>query len=307
MEPAEVVVIGNVGIDTCVYGFENAAGHESRFTRNVDNIGQAGGYTARGFARLGRRTAFIGHVGQDYGGQWIKNTFSTDNIDIRALGVDPAGTARSVNLMFPDGRRQNFYDGKGHMDYLPDLDLCRKVLRGARLAHFHLADWARRLLPIAREEGATISCDLQDVCAFEDPYRQDFIEQSDILFFSEVNVPHPKEFMDYCFKHGRANVLIAGMGAMGCMLGLRNGISCYDPIDLPKAVVDTNGAGDALATGFLNSYLFDDFKAEEAIIRGQYAARHACTLTADSDHLITAGELERYWADHKATENRKTH
>ncbi len=59
----DVVVVGNVGIDTNVY-FPD--GHcfndktESSFTTDLDYVGQAGGYSARGFARLGYKTAFIG-------------------------------------------------------------------------------------------------------------------------------------------------------------------------------------------------------------------------------------------------------
>ena len=58
----DVVVIGNVGIDTNVYlaGDEINFQIESNFTENIDYVGQAGGYAARGFAQLGYRTAFIG-------------------------------------------------------------------------------------------------------------------------------------------------------------------------------------------------------------------------------------------------------
>ncbi|WP_374688922.1 carbohydrate kinase family protein, partial [Promineifilum sp.] len=188
-----VVVIGNVGIDTNVYlyGADIDFSVEANFSDNRDYVGQAGGYTSRGYAALGAPTAFIGHVGDDFSGRFIRETLAADGIDSRALFTDPAGTARSVNFMYRDGRRKNFYDGKGHMTLMPDLDLCRKVLRGARLAHFHLPNWARRLLPIAREEGLTIACDLQDVVDPADPYRQDFIREADILFFSAANFPDP--------------------------------------------------------------------------------------------------------------------
>jgi len=33
---------------------------ETNFTRNVDCVGQAGGYSSRLFARLGKRTGYIG-------------------------------------------------------------------------------------------------------------------------------------------------------------------------------------------------------------------------------------------------------
>ena len=58
----EVVVVGNVGIDTNVYlpGRDIDFSVEANFTENLDCLGQAGGYASRGYAQLGRRTAFIG-------------------------------------------------------------------------------------------------------------------------------------------------------------------------------------------------------------------------------------------------------
>jgi len=58
----EVVVIGAVGIDTNVYISANSVDFvlEASFTENLDYIGMAGGYSSKGFARLGKKTAFIG-------------------------------------------------------------------------------------------------------------------------------------------------------------------------------------------------------------------------------------------------------
>ena len=144
----DVAVVGNVGIDTNVYlyGQEIDFSVEANFSENVDYVGQAGGYTSRGYARLGYRTAFVGSVGDDVNGRFIRATFTQDSIDTTAVFADPLGTHRSVNIMYRDGRRKNFYDGKGHMTLQPDLDLCRHILSQSRLAHFHLPNWAR-LLP----------------------------------------------------------------------------------------------------------------------------------------------------------------
>nr|NIV34010.1 carbohydrate kinase family protein [Anaerolineae bacterium] len=108
----EVVVVGNVGIDTNVYiaGSDIDFTVESNFTENLDYVGQAGGYSSRGYAQLGRRTAFIGYVGDDYQGQFIRREFARDGIDTAALFIDAAGTSRSINFMYRDGRRKNFYD-----------------------------------------------------------------------------------------------------------------------------------------------------------------------------------------------------
>ena len=290
----EVVVIGNAGIDTNVYLYDADVDFtvESNFSQNLDYVGQAGGYTSRGYAALGRRTAFIGHVGDDPNGRTVRERLATDGIDTRALFTDPAGTARSINFMYRDGRRKNFYDGKGHMDLSVDPDACRAVLRGARLAHVHLANWARTLLPVARAEGLVIACDIQDVVDPDDAYRQDFIHHADILFFSATNHPDPTWLIER-FRAGRPErVVVAGLGPQGCAVGTVDGVRFYPPPPLDWPVVDTNGAGDGLAVGFLDSYALGGYSAEDAALRGQIAARHTCTLRGTSTGLIDRARLD---------------
>ncbi len=293
----EVVVIGNAGVDTNVflYGADVDFSVEANFSDNRDTVGQAGGYSARGYAALGRSVAFIGHVGDDHNGRLVRRTLAADGVDTRALFTDPTGTARSVNLMYRDGRRKNFYDGKGHMSLMPDVDVCRAALRGARLAHVHLANWARHLLPLARELGLVIACDLQDVVDPADPYRQAFIEAADVLFFSAANFDDPTPLIAR-FAAGRPEkVIVVGMGARGCALGVGGVVRFFPPVALDAPVVDTNGAGDSLAVGFLTSAVLDGFALEDAVLRGQIAARHACTLRGTSDGLLTAEQLEELY------------
>ncbi len=129
----EIVVIGNAGVDSNV----NVAGDainfavESNFKENADYVGQAGGYPARGFAQLGKNTTFIGYVCEDYNGNQVGEALAGDGIDLTGLFIDPEGTAHSINFVYPDGRRKNFYDGKSHMTLQPDLTLCREILAAA--------------------------------------------------------------------------------------------------------------------------------------------------------------------------------
>ncbi|MBL0314068.1 MAG: carbohydrate kinase family protein [Holophagaceae bacterium] len=294
MLPPEVVVIGNAGVDTNVYlpGQDVDWSREANFTENLDYVGQAGGYASRGYARLGWRTAFIGHVGADAAGRMVREAFDTDGIDTRGLFFDPAGTARSVNLMYRDGRRKNFYDGKGHESLKVDPAAVRAVLEGSKLAHVNLADWARHLLPLAQSLGVKVACDLQDVVDPEDPYRRDFIHHADILFFSAANHGDPAPLMQHFLRARPGCIVVAGMGARGCMLGTGDGSRHFPPVDLDLPVVDTNGAGDGLAVGFLTSYVLEGRPLNDAILRGQVTARHTCAQRASSSNLISRKELD---------------
>ena len=291
--PAEAVVVGNAGVDTNVYPYTDEIDWsvEANFTQNLDNVGQAGGYASRGYAKLGRRVAFVGHVGDDAAGRLVRETFARDGIDIRALSIDPAGTARSVNFMYRDGRRKNFYDGKGHMTLEPDLAACRAVMTGARLAHFNIPNWARRLLPLARELGLTVACDLQDVVDPRDPYRRDFVAGADVVFCSAVN-QEPEQLAEAFHAIRPSLTVVIGMGARGAALAAEGRVRRFPPVPFDLPVVDTNGAGDGLAVGFLTSHVLEGRSLEESVLRGQVVARHTCTLRGTSDGLITAARLD---------------
>jgi sugar/nucleoside kinase (ribokinase family) len=293
----DVVVIGNVGIDTNVYlpGQEIDFTVEANFTENVDCIGQAGGYASRTYANLGYTTAFIGAVGEDAAGRWIRETFAREQINLEGIFIDPAGTSRSINFMYPDGRRKNFYDGKSHMTLQPPLAECQRILQGARLAHFNIPNWARQLLPLARQSHVPVAVDLQDVIDLNDPYRQDFIEQADFIFFSAANQTDPAAVVAALLQRRPQAVVISGMGEKGAMLGTSvQGIQTFPPFSLAEPVIDTNGAGDSLAAGFLSAYVLDGLPLAEAILRGQVAARHCCTQRGSSDHLINRELLGCY-------------
>jgi acarbose 7IV-phosphotransferase len=288
-----VVVVGNVGIDTNVFtgkSFGQLTG-EGHFSTNLDYIGQAGGYSCRGFAKLDVPTAFIGTVGDDAFGRWIRADLADDGIDLRGLAVDEAGTARSVNLMGPDGSRMNFYDGRGDPEWQPDPDLAHELFGPARLALFHLPNWARQLLPVARGAGCVIACDLQDVRDPADRYRADFVAAADILFVSAAHHPDPTAMLDYLVAASRGGLVICGLGAGGVVVATPAGVDIYPAPLLDLPLVDTNGAGDALAVGFLTAYVLNGRPVEEAVQYGQLAARWNCAQRASSGNLATPALL----------------
>jgi acarbose 7IV-phosphotransferase len=298
-KPFDVVVVGNVGIDTNVYLNTDDVDFsvEANFSQDIDYVGQAGGYASRGYAALGLKTAFIGHVGEDFQGQFIRQVFKSDGINLEGLFIDPSGTSRSVNIMYRDGRRKNFYDGRGHMDLHPPYDICRRIFAGARLAHFNIPNWGRELLSIARDCGAKIAVDLQDIRDLHDPYRKDFIDAADLLFFSAANHGDPTALIEELMRWNPKQIILSGMGAEGCMLGATGEVRHFPALTINLPIIDTNGAGDSLAVGFLAAYLLEGCSLDEAVKRGQIAARYCCAQKASSDHLLTRNMLKQYLSE----------
>lgn len=297
-----IAVIGNVGIDTNVYfnHSEPDFSIESNFTENIDYIGQAGGYSSRIMTQLGFKTAFIGYIGNDSNGRFIREEFEHDGIDTTALMIDPAGTSRSINFMYSNGKRKNFYDGKSHLNLKPDIDLCKKILADSKAAYFHIPDWARSLLPIAKSLKIPIICDIQDVTDPADPYRHDFIKAADYLFFSSVNHVDPAPLMQNFSSINPEQTQICGRGALGCAIHHHNEIRYFPAIELPLPIIDTNGAGDGLASGFIASHILSDYSLEDSILRGQLVARIICTQKASSEGLITKARLEELFRSYNS-------
>ncbi len=290
-------MVGNIGIDTNVYfsgdGIDLSV--EANFTTNIDSIGQAGGYAAHGYAALGYKTAFIGYIGADYSGDFIRSTLVKEKIDTSAVFIDPEGTSRSINLVYQNGQRRNCYDGKSHMTLHPPLAPCEQLFSSPRLAHFNIPNWARELLQPAKNAGLKIACDIQDVVDMNDPYRQDFIRAADFLFFSAANHSNPSPLILHYLSLNPQLVIICGMGERGCALGTTKGIRFFPPVALDLPLVDTNGAGDTLAVAFLSSHVLDGLPLEESIFRGQIAARYKCSVKASSGRMISRELLEHYY------------
>jgi sugar/nucleoside kinase (ribokinase family) len=119
------------------------------------------------------------------------------------------------------------------MTLSPPLEICEQIFSHSRLAHFNIPNWARYLLPMAKAYGVTIAADLQDMADLNDPYRQDFIDAADILFFSAANQADPRQITAALLQRRSESVVIAGMGARGCLLATSaDGIRQYPPVEM---------------------------------------------------------------------------
>jgi acarbose 7IV-phosphotransferase len=274
-----ITVVGNPGLDTLVVLAEadpdlEADGH---FVRNVDTVGHAAAFTARACARLGHDTRILGSTGADVIGGLVRGVLAADGVDTRLMFDDPAGTARSVNFVRPDGRRTYFFDGGSHMTLRPPEPAVEAALAGADLVLSSLPNWARNVVARARAIGLPVAVDLQDVRDPADPYRADFIASADYLFASAAHLADPVAAAESWFAAGPAQLVVFGMGPRGALLVRRADAGAHvteaPPPELDLPIVDTTGAGDSLATGFLDGLLFEQLPMAAALRRGQVLAR----------------------------------
>jgi len=303
----DVLVVGAIGVDTNVYlpssdGAQTQVEGASVDVR--DCVAHAGGYASRGYAALGWRTAYLGHVGDDPHGGWVRQTLEQDGILTEGL-VTTGRTARSVNLVSPDGSRRNFYDPRVEGATPPDAATTKRLVRASRVVHLNIPDWARHVLPLAHAAGVPVVVDVQDAQdppGVAEPYRSDFVSGADLLFSSGAGLPDPEAYAREAMAAGRARAVVVGLGSRGALLVPRDGpavlvgpvaLQPEPDVDRRYPVVDTNGAGDSLAVGVTSAHLLQGRDLVTALTCGQVCARWCCTLRGTSDGLITAAELDR--------------
>ncbi len=89
-------------------------------------------------AKLERKTAFIGKVGQDIFGNRLKEILAETGIDISNLVMDKdVRTTLAFVETFPDGDRDfSFYRNPGADMMLREEEVCEDILRDTKIFHF---------------------------------------------------------------------------------------------------------------------------------------------------------------------------
>lgn len=225
--------------------------------------------TAAGIAALGGRAAFIGRVSNDQLGHVFAH-------DIRAAGVDfrtpPASdglpTAQSLIIVTPDAQR-SMNTFLGSCREVDEADVDEEMVRAARLVYLegYLWDMAapiravRKAKAIARDAGRQVALTLSDVFCVEG-HRDDFrrmLEEGliDLLFANENEAKS-------LFQTNELQVAIDGLAAVAPLAVVTRSadgavvVQGQERIEVPSApaarVLDTTGAGDLFAAGFLTGH-----------------------------------------------------
>ncbi|MEU6278344.1 adenosine kinase [Streptomyces populi] len=288
----DVLVLGGAGVDTIVHVPELPLPYADSYLIRPGietRAGQTGDFVALGLHSLGLRTHHLDLLGDDPEGDLVRALHRDRGIPLTEVS-QPAGTKRAVNLVGPDGRRLSLYDDtRGHeSDRLPER-VVRDLAASSRHAHVSITHPCAFALPVLREAGVTISTDLHDWDG-ENPYHELFAYTADIVFVSATALADPERTMRKIAERGRAEVVVATAGAEGAYL-LADGEVAHVPAVPPRApVVDSNGAGDSFAAGFLYGRLTGE-PVERCALYGAVAGAYACTVPATRADAVGRAEL----------------
>ena len=231
----------------------------------IEASGGSAGNTMAGIASLGGTGAYIGKVRDDLLGQVYRH-------DITAAGVrfeTPAatagpGTARCLILVTPDGQRtMNTYLGAcaelGPADIDPDVIAAAQVtyLEGYLFDPPQAQEAFRRAAAIAHAAGRKVALSLSDpfcVGRHREAFRDLVDGHIDILFANEAEICSLYKTDDFAEAAAavRGHVEIAALTRSAAGSVILGGGAEYQIAAAPVArVVDTTGAGDLYAAGFL--------------------------------------------------------
>jgi sugar/nucleoside kinase (ribokinase family) len=231
----------------------------------VEMSGGSAANTVAGVASLGGRAAYIGKVRDDQLGEAFSH-------DIRAVGVEfsapPAAagpaTGRSLILVTPDAHR-TMQTYLGASTELGPEDVPRELIASAQVTYLEGYLWDRprakdaflRAARYAHEAGRRVALTLSDPFCVE-RHRASFVElvrdHVDVLFANEQEIIALYEttgFDDALQQvRGRCEVVVLTRSARGSVIVAGDDLHTIDAAPV-EAVVDTTGAGDLYAAGFL--------------------------------------------------------
>ena len=232
----------------------------------VEMSGGSAANTIVGLASLGARTAYIGKIKDDQIGRLYAH-------DIRAAGVafgtaaaaDGPATGCSYILVTPDGERtMNTYLGAAQQLTSGDIDAAEVVASSIVYLEGYLwdpkdaKDAFVKAAATAHQANRQVALTLSDSFCV-DRYRGEFLELMrqrtvDLVFANEAELHSLYETSDFdaALAQLRSDV---GLGVVtrsekGCVVASKDRVSAVPAFPI-RAIVDTTGAGDLFAAGFL--------------------------------------------------------
>jgi sugar/nucleoside kinase (ribokinase family) len=275
-----VLCIGDVMLDVIVqigvtpqqinYGSDTAA-------RISTGSGGAAGNVAAWLTRTPAQSTIVSRIGDDPAGAAIIAEF--DQLGVTHSGLTTAGKSSGVVIVLVDstGERTMFPD-KGANSYLelsdlPDLEKYHAVyISGYALINSISRPTVLAMMERIKEAGIAIYFDPASVGALKeitDSELLNWLSLMDVLFLNEEEAifisgsSNIEKALDYLLKF--SSTVVIKRGSEGCIAKVRGS----DSISISakeQGVIDTTGAGDSFAAGFIAAF------AEKAELNAALAA-----------------------------------
>ncbi len=265
---------------------------------------QAGGVTANfcvGVARQGLRVAFIGAIGNDAEGNYLRERLLQEGVDDRFLSTKEQ-CQTPVNIVMVSEIGEKAILQSEHMRItLPHKELIQADLIQTS-KHLHLTainfETAYEAIKLAKRNGLTISLDLEAQVVRDYPDKihmlleyVDFLLPNRLGAYEFTKITNPSKaslkFLDY-----GPSVIIMTLGENGVLLTTEEKQESH-PAYQVENVVDTTGAGDAFNAGFITGFLLGR-SLDQSIKQGQATAALKIQGMGAQASLPSLQQLEEY-------------
>jgi sugar/nucleoside kinase (ribokinase family) len=245
--------------------------------------------------KLGHNVRFCALIGSDDGGSLVTAQLHADRIDEAYVQRQLEQTPQSVILYDADGRRAINTDLKDIQDQLYPVESFEQALSKTSLAVLCNINFARPMLDRTRQAGIPIATDVHTIADLNDMYNRDYMASATILFQSHEKLPVPPEdWARLLWNRYGTPIIVIGLGAEGALLAVRDDRFVERiPAVYTRPVVSTIGAGDALFSGFVHTYIHtgDPYLA---IKKGVVYASYKIGTTSAAQGLLNAAELDEW-------------
>lgn len=228
--------------------------------------GGSAGNTAAGLAALGIKTGFIGQVASDELGDIYRHDIESQGVEFLVPVRDDVGaTARCLILVTPDAQRtMNTFLGAAQMLETAGVDMDAVAASGITYLEGYLWDpeapraAMEAAIDAAHAAGRRIAFTLSDSFCIS-RHKADFVrlineKKIDILFANEAEITEMADTEDFdaavAAFAGKVPTLVVTRSEKGA-IAVRGSERAQVPAEPIKRLVDTTGAGDLFAAGFL--------------------------------------------------------
>lgn len=227
--------------------------------------------TIAAFANLGGRAAYIGRVADDQLGEVFAHDMNSLGVDMRRPPAPAdAATARCYVMVTPDGQR-TMHTYLGACLELNESDVSEDAVGVPQVVLFegYLLDAPHgpalidKAIEIAKDNGSEVALSLSDSFCVErhlETFRRLVNESVDIVIAddSEAFALFATDSLDEAIKSASdlGNLFAITRAAQGSIV-VRGSERVDQKADPVEKVIDSTGAGDAYAAGFLHAYASD--------------------------------------------------
>lgn len=231
---------------------------ETKINARIVQTGGSAANTVHGIAKLGGRCGYIGKISEDDFGNFYQEDFKNNNINTHFF-FSETGTGHATGLISPDSER-TFGTYLGAAMELTAEEMTPDIFRNYGILHIEgylVQNHAliEAALKVAKENGLLVSIDMASFNIVEaniDFLNRVIRQYVDIVFANEdeamaLTGEKPEEALHTIAK--LCDVAIVKLGAHGSLIKTGERVVKIEAI--PAKSIDTTGAGDIYASGFL--------------------------------------------------------